>query len=264
MGFQLVIVDAFTNKTFGGNPAGVCVLDRDVDTDWMRSLAKELDLPATAFVRHHIDHFDLRWFTAVRELEFCGHGTLASAFALWQRGLAQSGTAIRFESKRGALGASDQGGGWIELDLPADPAPSAQTAPAALLDALHVTPRFVGKGSLDYLIELDSQEQVEALSPDFQLLKTVQARGVIVTSRAASKEYDFVSRFFAPSVGIDEDPVTGSAHCLLGPYWQKELDKSVLAAYQASERGGVLRLRLAGDRVKLSGQAVMVMKGELC
>jgi PhzF family phenazine biosynthesis protein len=264
MSIKVVMVDAFTDKTFAGNPAAVCLLDQPAETAWMQSVAREMNLPATAFIQQQRDHFDLRWFSAAAELEFCGHGTLASAHALGAMDLLAPGSTVRFSTRRGDLAATNKGDRWIELDLPAEAVEPVTEIPKALIEALKITPKFVGKGRLDYLVVVDSPDQVKALQPDFEMLKTVQTRGVSVTSQDASGQFDFVSRFFCPSVGVNEDPVTGSAHCALGPFWHKELGKSDLLAYQASARGGLLRMRIAGDRVYLSGQAVTVLKGELC
>jgi PhzF family phenazine biosynthesis protein len=261
MGQKIVQVDAFTAKPFAGNPAAVCVLPEPRDAHWMQQVAQEMNLSETAFLWRQADGFSLRWFTPAVEVELCGHATLASAHVLWEAGYVEPSQQARFHTRSGLLTA-ERRDDWIELDFPAKPAIQAD-APPGLIEALGVTPRYVGKNDFDYLVEVDTEQAVRALQPDFGLLKSVDVRGVIVTSRAATPEYDFVSRFFAPQVGVDEDPVTGSAHCCLGPFWQHRLDKEQLVAYQASARGGVVRVRTHGTRVLLGGQAVTVLRGEL-
>ncbi len=262
MGVRLVQVDAFTDKAFAGNPAAVCLLPAPRDDTWMQSVAREMNLSETAFLVKQEDSFDLRWFTPAVEVELCGHATLASAHVLWEERLLQPGEPARFHTRSGLLTA-ERRADWIELNFPAQP-PEPVAAPPDLTRALGVTPNYVGKsGGGDYLLEVESEEDLRALRPDFGLLETVEARGVIVTSRAAAREFDFVSRFFAPQSGVNEDPVTGSAHCCLGPFWSSRLHKTEFVAYQASERGGVVRVRLDGDRVRLGGQAVTVLRGEL-
>ncbi|HWB95627.1 MAG TPA: PhzF family phenazine biosynthesis protein [Bryobacteraceae bacterium] len=254
-------VDAFTNHPFSGNPAAVCVLREPRDEQWMQNVAREMNLSETAFVVPHEDAFHLRWFTPAVEVALCGHATLASAHVLWQEGYLKPGTQARFDTLSGRL-LADQRGEWIELDFPAKRETAAQP-PSNLADALGVTPRYVGRNDFDYLVEIESAAQLRSLSPDHALLRRLPVRGVIVTSRSDSPEYDFLSRFFAPGSGIDEDPVTGSAHCCLAPYWSRILEKTEMTGYQASPRGGVVRVRLSGDRVLLGGQAVTVLRGEL-
>ena len=262
MGVRLVQVDAFTDKAFAGNPAAVCLLPAPRDDAWMQSVAREMNLSETAFLVKQEDSFDLRWFTPAVEVDLCGHATLASAHVLWEEGLLQPGEPARFHTRSGLLTA-ERRADWIELNFPAHP-PEPVAAPPDLTRALGVAPNYVGKsGGDDYLVEVESEEVVRATRPNFALLATVPARGVMVTSRAAVREFDFVSRFFAPQSGVNEDPVTGSAHCCLGPFWKDRLGKSEFVAYQASERGGVVRVRLDGDRVRLGGQAVTVLRGEL-
>ena len=253
-------VDAFTNRPFGGNPAAVCILPAAASEDWMRDVAREMNLSETAFLVPQDDGFNLRWLTPTVEAELCGHATLASAHTLWETGVLGPDAQARFYTRSGLLTA-ERKGDWIELDFPARPQESAFAN--EVVAALGITPRYVGKAQPDYLIHLDSETAVRNMVPDFSQLKHTQARGVIVTAPADGGEFDFVSRFFAPGAGIDEDPVTGSAHCVLGPYWAKHLGKTEFVAYQASQRGGVVKVRLAGDRVKLGGQAVTVMRGEL-
>jgi PhzF family phenazine biosynthesis protein len=261
MGQTIFQVDAFTNKAFSGNPAGVCILPEPADERWMQNVAREMNLSETAFLVRQADGFNLRWFTPAVEVELCGHATLASAHILWEAGHLQPDEQARFFTLSGLLTA-ERKGDWIEMNFPSKTEETAG-APAHLEEALGVPAKYIGKNSFDYIVEVDSEEVVRKMKPDFGLLAKIPVRGVIVTSRASSREYDFVSRFFAPQVGIDEDPVTGSAHCCLGPFWSKRLNKNELIAYQASARGGLLHVRVSGDRVYLSGQAVTVIHGEL-
>jgi len=257
---SLYQVDAFTARAFGGNPAGVCLLDAPHPDEWMRSVAMEMNLSETAFLLPESDGYRLRWFTPLVEVDLCGHATLASAHILFERGLLSPQATARFFTRSGLLTARLQGE-WIELNFPVE-AQSPVEAPAGLAEALGVQPHFVGKNRFDYLVEVASEEEVRSLRPDIQALSVIPARGVIVTARGAG-EYHFVSRFFAPQVGIAEDPVTGSAHSCLTPYWAEKLGRTEMLAYQASARGGVLRVRLEGERVALSGQAVTVIEGTL-
>jgi PhzF family phenazine biosynthesis protein len=264
VGVRITQVDSFTDRPFQGNPAAVCILAAAADEDWMRKVAREMNLSETAFLVPQTDGFQLRWFTPSVEVDLCGHATLAAAHVLWEEGHLQPQQTARFHTRSGLLTAA-RNGNWIELNFPAihdEPA----AAPEGLGEALGAQPRYVGRNRFDYLVELESAEAVRALRPDFAALKKVQARAISVTSRSDSAEYDFVSRVFGPGSGIDEDPVTGSAHCYLGPYWQRYLGKSEFVAYQASARGGVVRVRLSsgvnGDRVILGGQAVTVMRAE--
>ena len=261
MGLRITQVDAFTDTPFAGNPAAVCLLPAPRDEGWMQSVAREMNLSETAFLVRAADGYDLRWFTPSVEVALCGHATLASAHVLWEDGHLPSARQARFHTKSGLL-TGDRVDEWIELDFPAKREEPAQ-APAGLAEALGVTPKYVGKNQFDYLVEVDGEVTVRRLTPNHAMLATLPVRGVIVTSRADSAGYDFVSRFFAPGSGVPEDPVTGSAHCALGPYWQSRLGKSDFVAYQASPRGGVVRVRVAGDRVKLGGRAVTVLRGEL-
>ena len=261
MGQLIVQVDAFTNKAFAGNPAAVCILQEARDEGWMQQVAQEMNLSETAFLVPHEDGYNLRWFTPLVEVDLCGHATVASAHVLWETGQLAAGTQARFYTKSGLLTA-DQKGEWIELDFPAKPEQEVEE-PAHLLQALGVPAQYIGKNEFDYLVEVDSEEVVRNMRPNFSLLKTVPSRGVIVTSRASTEGYDFVSRFFAPLVGVDEDPVTGSAHTCLAPYWGKKLGKDAMLGYQASTRGGIVRVQLAGERVLIGGQAVTVLRGEL-
>jgi PhzF family phenazine biosynthesis protein len=259
---KLFQIDAFTDQPFRGNPAAVCLLDRERDAAWMQNVAAEMNLSETAFLLPRSDGWSLRWFTPASEVDLCGHATLASAHALWEEKILPEKDTARFHTRSGLLTAK-RDGEWIELDFPATRDQKCD-APAALMEALGVTsPRYVGKNKFDYVVEVGSEDEVRSVKPDMRKLRQTDARGVIVTSRASNGKYDFVSRFFAPAVGVDEDPVTGSAHCCLTPYWSQRLGRNELLALQASARGGTLRVRLDGDRVKLGGRAVTVLRGEL-
>jgi PhzF family phenazine biosynthesis protein len=258
---RIVQVDAFTDRPFAGNPAAVCIMDRPRDEPWMRNVAMEMNLSETAFLHPAEDGWNLRWFTPAAEVALCGHATLATAHVLWQDGHLPADAEARFHTLSGVLTARRQGD-WIALDFPAKPEQQAP-APEGLERALGVQPVYVGRSHFDWLVEVESEDAVRALQPDLGLLGTVDARGVIVTARGGEGGHDFVSRFFAPRVGVPEDPVTGSAHCVLAPFWAARLGRDELTGFQASRRGGVVRVRVAGDRVILAGQAVTVMRGEL-
>jgi PhzF family phenazine biosynthesis protein len=254
-------VDAFTSTPFAGNPAAVCILNEPRDEVWMQHVAREMNLAETAFLFPHPDGFDLRWFTPTVEIDLCGHATLASAHVLWEtEQLALTETA-RFHTRSGLLTAVRRDD-WIELNFPATPDKPIDPPPG-LIEALGVTPLYVGKSAFDYLVQVDSEDAVLGVQPDFGRLRQMSTRGVIVTSQARNNECDFVSRFFAPGAGIDEDPVTGSAHCCLAPFWNRLLWKEDFVARQLSARGGLLKVRLDGNRVLLAGQAVTVLRGEL-
>lgn len=254
-------VDAFTDRPFAGNPAGVCILAQPAEEAWMRAVAAEMNISETAFLVPQADGFDLRWFTPAAEVKLCGHATLASAHTLWETGTLKAGEQARFHTLSGLLTAGRRGD-WIELNFPAKLEEPVDALPE-LVQALGVTPKYIGKNAFDYLVEVESDEMVRTLQPDFTRLKALPVRGVMVTARSADPAYDFVSRFFAPAVGINEDPVTGSAHCCLTPYWGRLLGKTEMTAFQASARGGVLHLRWEGERVILAGQAVTVLRAEL-
>jgi len=259
---RLLQIDAFTADAFRGNPAAVCLLDRERDEAWMQNVAAEMNLSETAFLLLQDDGFSLRWFTPAIEVALCGHATLASAHALWEQGVLALDETARFHTKSGLLTAT-RSGAWIDLDFPAT-LEERSDPPPGLLESLGVTaPVYVGRNKFDYLVEVESEEIVRMLDPDHTQLRTIPVRGVIVTSRSSNPEFDFVSRFFAPGSGVDEDPVTGSAHCCLTPYWSARLGKNEMTAFQASKRGGVVRVRNEGDRVKLGGQAVTVLRGSL-
>ena len=262
MGLRIVQVDAFTAKPFAGNPAAVCVLAHAADKKWMQQVAREMNLSETAFLFRDGGAWNLRWFTPTVEMDLCGHATLASAHVLWEDGHLQSGTQARFDTRSGRLTA-DQSGQWIEMDFP-----SQATAPAAppdgLFKALGAEGKYVGKNGTDYLVEVENEAVVRGLTPNFTALRSLPiSRGVIVTARASSAGFDFVSRFFAPAAGVDEDPVTGSAHCALAPFWSERIGRTSLVGYQASARGGVVAVRVSGNRVILGGQAITVLRGEL-
>jgi len=261
VGQRIVQVDAFTSTPFRGNPAAVCILDGPAPEEWMQAVAREMNLSETAFLYPIAEGYALRWFTPAVEVDLCGHATLASAHVLWEDGHLPPDVDAVFETNSGRLSAT-RAGDWIELNFPATPAAEVEAVPG-LERVLGVAALWTGRSDFDFLVEVDSEETVRELQPDMTALRQLHCRGVIVTSRATSEEFDFVSRFFAPSVGIDEDPVTGSAHCALGPYWARHLGKQQLDAAQVSARGGVLRVRLEGDRVILGGQAVTVLRGEL-
>lgn len=254
-------VDAFTRVPFKGNPAAVCILPEARDEKWMQNVAKEMNLSETAFLLQQDDGYSLRWFTPAVEVDLCGHATLASAHILWETGQLPAGRQARFHTRSGLLTA-EQEGDWIMMDFPAKPEEPVEM-PAGLIEALGVPTIYVGKSQFDLLVEVKAEAVLRAMRPNFTLLERVPARGVIVTSRASTAGFDFVSRFFAPRVGVNEDPVTGSAHCCLSPFWSKRLGRNELIGYQTSPRGGVVRVRLDGERVHIGGQAVTVLKGQL-
>jgi PhzF family phenazine biosynthesis protein len=254
-------VDAFTIRPFTGNPAAVCLLEYPKVDSWMQNVAGEMNLSETAFLIRQGDGYKLRWFTPKVEVELCGHATLAAAHVLWSMGGAPRDASIRFYTKSGLLTACLKDD-WIELDFPSTPDVET-SAPEGLTKALGVEAGYIGKTRFDYIVEVGSEEIVRSMKPNFDLLCQVPTRGVIVTSRSTTGEFDFASRFFCPLLGIKEDPVTGSAHCSLGPYWARKLHKNEFVAYQASKRGGTVKVRVNGDRVHLAGQAIVVLKGEL-
>lgn len=266
MSLDLYQVDAFTDRPFGGNPAAVCLLSEPREAEWMQLVAREMALSETAFLHPVPEEAEggwrLRWFTPAIEVELCGHATLASAHVLWESGRLAPEETARFHTLSGLLTA-ERRDGVIELDFPGRAADEVEP-PEGLAAALGVTPRFVGRSRYDYLLEVASEDEVRASVPDHTRLRTLPVRGVIITAAGSpSGLYDFVSRFFAPGSGVDEDPVTGSAHCTLGVYWAARLGKTSFLAWQASARGGAVRVRIEGDRVKLGGQAVTVLRGQL-
>ncbi len=261
MSIPIFQVDAFASAPFTGNPAAVCLLETEANADWMQSVAGEMNLSETAFVSPREDGFGLRWFTPVSEVDLCGHATLASAHVLWETGRLDESAVAKFHTRSGLLTAG-RAGDWIELDFPATPGEPIE-APAGLLDLLGSVPKFVGRTRFDLLLELTDAEELRDLNPDFVGLSSLPVRGFIVTVLSDVPKYDFISRFFAPAAGINEDPVTGSAHCALAPYWAERLGKNEMTAFQASARGGVVKVKLGADRVLLRGQAVTVLRGEL-
>lgn len=258
---NIFTVDAFTAAPFAGNPAAVCPLEAPAEEAWMKNVAAEMNLSETAFFWPEGDGFRLRWFTPKVEVALCGHATLASAHVLWETKRLAAECPARFHTQSGLLTATRLDGA-IQLDFPAKKLEAAEP-PDGLFEALGAEGIYVGKNVLDYLVELKSEAIVRALQPDIARLKNFPVRGVIVTARSDDPQFDFVSRFFAPAAGVNEDPVTGSAHCALGPYWGMKLQKDELVGFQASSRGGVVRVRLAGDRVLMSGNAVTILHGQL-
>jgi PhzF family phenazine biosynthesis protein len=267
MGIRISQVDAFTSRPFAGNPAAVCVLSKPADESWMQSVAAEMNLSETAFAMRlpGESSFSLRWFTPVSEVDLCGHATLATAHILWEDGHLPRNEPALFETRSGLLTARP-GPDGIELDFPSEPVSEPMLDPGELdklQSALGAPVKFAGKNRFDLLVELDSEETVRSLCPDFRRLEQYPVRGVIATSRSSSPEFELVSRFFAPRVGINEDPVCGSAHCCLGPYWAEKLGRTKLTAHQVSCRGGVVKIRVEGPRTVLIGHAVTVLRGEL-
>ena len=265
MTVRLYQVDAFTDVPFSGNPAAVVLLDHEVDAGWMQRLAQENNLSETAFVWPQPEGYGLRWFTPVMEVKLCGHATLASAHVLWETEALEPGDPACFHTRSGWLRCERNA--RIEMDFPARrspvvPADGAVEA-AQVLEALGGRPTFVGKNVDDYLVVLETEAELRALAPDFLRLANSDSRGVIVTAPSARAEFDFVSRFFAPAAGIDEDPVTGSAHCALAPYWAERLGRTSMVGFQASPRGGKVYTELRRDRVILGGSAVTVLRAEL-
>lgn len=261
MGTSVVVVDAFTDRAFAGNPAAVCILDGPADDRWMRDVAREMRHSETAFCHPDGDVWQLRWFTPTTEVDLCGHATLATTHVLTTDHDVEG--PVRYLTRSGLLAAQAIDGG-IVLDFPADPTRRAD-APSGLLAALGVDDdTIVRRGRTDYLVVVDSPAQVRALSPHMGLLGRIDCRGVIVSARADdAAPHDVVSRFFAPRAGVDEDPVTGSAHCMLAPYWSARLGEDRLHYHQASERGGDLEVTRVGDRVEILGHAVTVLRGEI-
>jgi predicted PhzF superfamily epimerase YddE/YHI9 len=258
---RIVVVDAFADRPFAGNPAAVCILPAPRDEGWMSSVAREMNLAETAFLHPEGDGYRLRWFTPTVEVALCGHATLASAHVLWEEKHLPASQEARFQTKSGLLTARRRDG-LIELDFPATPVAPAEPPPG-LLEGVGASALFVGRSRFDYLVEVGSEAVVRGLQPNHTALAGLGVRGVMVTAPASTLGYDFVSRFFAPGSGIAEDPVTGSAHCSLAPYWSGKLGKQELTGYQASARGGVVRTRLQGDRVILGGKAFTMLRGEM-
>ena len=258
MKLKLYQVDAFTDRLFGGNPAAVCPLEEWLPKELMQKIASENNLAETAFFVPLNDGFDLKWFTPTVEINLCGHATLASGYILYNF-LGYQKPEINFQSNSGPLSLT-KSGDWLTLNFPADRLSPVET-PQILIDGLETTPKETFRGIENYLTVLSSQEEVEKLRPDFRLLAQLKAFGVIVTAKG--KDVDFISRYFAPGSGIDEDPATGSAHTSLAVYWADILKKAEFEASQLSKRGAYLKCKLIGDRVAISGKAVMYLEGEI-
>jgi PhzF family phenazine biosynthesis protein len=258
---ELHLVDAFTSSAFCGNTAGVCIPDGPADAVWMQKVAAELKHSETAFVFPEGANWKLLWFTPEKEVELCGHATLAAAFVLWETGRVSCENPIAFETLSGTL-TIRQDADWISMDFPSEPAAVSTPVPG-LSEALGVEPLFTGRNRFDILVELPAADDVCSLEPDMNALTAIRARGIIVTAVSDLPHTDFVSRFFAPSVGVPEDPVTGSAHCCLAPYWGEKLKKTEMVGFQCSARGGSVRVKLKKNRVLLEGHAVHVFSGKL-
>ncbi len=264
-------VDAFTNKPFSGNPAAVCVTEQPLEDGLMQAIAAEMNLSETAFLHPIKDDaveggYSLRWFTPAVEVDLCGHATLASAHVLWSEGHLAAGEPAKFKTRSGWLGAKQTADGWIEMDFPVQPVEPSSYVMPQLIKSLCCggNIRAVSKNEKNYLVEIQSEQALKGLQPDFAEVAKLPVHGIIATAEADSEEIDFVSRYFAPAVGINEDPVTGSAHSSLAPYWQARLSKDTMVARQVSARGGVLRVTCeANERISICGQAVTVMKGTL-
>jgi len=261
MSQPIVVVDAFAEEPFTGNPAAVCLLEEPAGERWMQLVAREMNLSETAFLHPENGRFRLRWFTPTVEIDLCGHATLASAHVLWQSGRLDPGDAARFDTRSGLLTARREGD-HIVLDFPTIRERPCEPPPG-LAEALGAPLRYVGRNPFDFVVEVESEETVRDLRPDLERLARVPVRGICVTSRSHDPAFDFVSRFFGPASGIPEDPVTGSAHCCLGPYWGERLGKRDLVGRQVSARGGVVRVGLRDDRVLLGGRAITMLRGEL-
>ena len=260
---KLFQVDAFTDRLFAGNPAGVCLLEAEAPDPWMQSMAAEMNLSETAFLLETPCGWSLRWFTPRVEVALCGHATLSTAHIMLQEGVLQPGNEAVFHTKSGPLSARAEDE-WIVLDFPAKKVVPV-TPPPGLIEALGLERDeylFCGKNKDDYLLELPDEELVRSLDPDFVALSDVEVRGTMVTAPSSRCEFDFASRFFAPAVGVNEDPVTGSAHCALAPYWGEKLGKTLMNAEQVSARGGAMLVEVKGERVLLRGKAVTVFRGE--
>jgi PhzF family phenazine biosynthesis protein len=263
MGIPIYLVDAFTSIAYRGNPAAICMLEKRADENWMQQVAAEMNLSETAFVRPSAGGYELRWFTPKAEVDLCGHATLAAAHVMWENGMLPHDHAASFSTRSGVLQVKRSMDGWMVMDFPSIP-PAAGNSSQALLQALRLERLvYAGGNGMDLFVEVESEAVLLALEPDFEQLAKLPARGVVVTTRSESQDYDFKSRAFYPAIGVNEDPVTGSAHCALAPYWAAKLGKTELMAYQASERGGVLRVRAADSRVAIEGEAVTVFRGEL-
>ena len=253
-------IDAFTSQTFGGNPAAVCILDSWLSPELMQKIAQENNLAETAFAVKKDDHYELRWFTPEVEVDLCGHATLATAFVLFHFYDLEENTIQFYSYRSGNLIVNKADNGWLTLDFPTDNLIAIRNV-AELDNAIGLTPIKTLKGKTDYMMVYNSQQEIEAIEPNHHLLGQLDVRGVIVT--APGDEVDFVSRFFAPACGIPEDPVTGSAHTSLSPYWSKELDKTKMNSKIYDKRGGDLVCEYLGERVKISGKAALYLTGEI-
>lgn len=261
MSHELHLVDAFTDVPFAGNPAAVCLLQEPAADAWLQNVAREMNQAETAFVRPLEGEYELRWFTPVYEVDLCGHATLASAHLLWQKRQLEPSAIVRFRTRSGVLTAR-RDGEWITLDFPAT-RPEPCTPPPDLLESLGTGPAEVQRSKFDYFVVLEDPQKLRRLAPDMGRLATIDTRGAIVTAPSDEPGIDFFSRFFAPRAGVPEDPVTGSAHCALTPYWSARLGRTRMVGRQLSPRGGSVRVEDLGERVLLSGKAVTVASGEL-
>ena len=261
MTIPLFQVDAFTDQLFKGNPAAVCILEKPAEAKWMQNMAREMNLSETAFVVPHKDGFGLRWFTPESEVELCGHATLSSAHILWEAGYVQPAEKIRFYTLSGQLTAA-KNANWIELDFPSAPVIPWDSS-EEVIAALGPVPESTWRSGEKWLLDYADEAEIYTMKPDFTALKIIKGRGLIVTARSQKPGIDFVSRYFAPWIGINEDPVTGSSHTILGPYWGQKLHKTHMTAYQASTRGGTLRIKVSGERTYIGGQAVTVFSGQV-
>ncbi|RAI93998.1 PhzF family phenazine biosynthesis protein [Algoriphagus yeomjeoni] len=262
MKLSIVTIDAFTKKPFSGNPAAVCLLENELTADQMQMIAIEMNLSETAFISRttHDDSFGLRWFTPAAEVDLCGHATLASAYWMVESGLVNPGDIIRFQTRSGELRVKSDGE-WMEMDFPLLPT-QKETHPFFEKDFFGFPIKSTAKLRSNWIIELENAEALESCSPDFTLVKKHSEEGIIITA-AGRNSFDIYSRYFAPNLGIDEDPVTGFAHCALMDFWFQRNGKNKLKAYQASRRGGELHLEKRGNRVIIRGQAVKVLSGEI-
>jgi len=258
---QYFVVDAFTDRPFAGNPAGVALLEEWRDKEWLQNVAMEMNLSETAFLVANANGFDLRWFTPTAEVDLCGHATLASAVVLAElEKLADRGR-VTFSTRSGALTVERRGSLFV-MDFPALKTVPCEPPPG-LLESLNEKALYIGQSKFDFLIEFESEEVIRSIKPNFITLANVKCRGVVVTAKSDHPQFDFISRFFGPAVGINEDPVTGSAHCILGPYWGSRLGKSKMVGFQASSRGGVVQVELRGERVMLGGKGVIFARGNI-
>jgi PhzF family phenazine biosynthesis protein len=262
MPLNITQVDAFAERPFTGNPAAVCILQEPGEEAWMQLVAREMNLSETAFLVKRDGGYDLRWFTPAVEVALCGHATLASAHVLWEDGHLRADQPAIFHTRSGVLTARKKNS-LIEMDFPATPLTPDPSVRQQLEDALGLKIKTAGRTRFDCMVEVENEAAVRALRPDITKIGHLGVRGLIVTSAASGSDYDYVSRFFAPGAGVDEDPVTGSAHCCLGPFWKERLGRDNLTGYQASARGGYVRTRCDGDRVFLSGHAITVLRGAM-